>query len=180
MEPVTTGLSVERVGPSVLGGGLLDMLLSVDGERLPGSAARGVRRSRRAGPPWQPGSWRGLSTTTREAWLSLAFHLREPGPDRSGGVYHLDGRAVEDAAGLHCALGAALNGPGGYYGRCWNSLRDCLGGGFGVARPFALVWHDFAATERELPEVVDPATGRCLPEDVARLLEQWGVTVVRA
>ncbi|WP_051731603.1 barstar family protein [Kitasatospora phosalacinea] len=180
LDRVPTGLFAERVGPSVLGGGLLDVLLSVSPEQLPGSAARGVWWSWQAGPPRRPGSWRGLSTAAKGAWQSLALHLRGPGPDRSGGEYHLDGRGVEDATGLHCAIGEAVNGPGGYYGQEWNGLRDCLGGGFGVVPPFTLVWHDFAATERELAEETDPATGLRLPEDVARMLEQRGVTVIRA
>ncbi|GLW56249.1 barstar family protein [Kitasatospora phosalacinea] len=180
LDRVSTGLAVERTGPSVLGGGLLDVQLSVSPEQLPGSAARGVWRSWQAGPPQRPGSWRGLSTAAKEAWQSLALYLREPGPDRSGGEYHLDGRGVEDGTGLHCALGEAVNGPGGYYGREWNGLRDCLGGGFGVVPPFTLHWHDFAATERELAAERDPATGLGYPEELARMLEQHGVTVVRA
>ncbi|WAL73755.1 barstar family protein [Kitasatospora sp. YST-16] len=177
---VPTGLAVGRTWPSVLGGGLLDVLLSVSPDQLPGSAARTVWRQWQAGPPRQAGSWRGLGTAAKETWQTLALYLREPGPDRSGGEYHLDGREVEDVTGLHCAIGEAVNGPGGYYGREWNGLRDCLGGGFGLVPPFTLVWHDFAATEEELAADRDPATGLGYPEELARELERDGVTVVRA
>ncbi|QKW21466.1 barstar family protein [Kitasatospora sp. NA04385] len=180
MDRRAIGFDAEWTRPSVLGGALVDVLLTVDADALPGSAARPVWRSWRAGPPLRPGSWRGLSTAAKKAWQTLALDLREPGPDRSGGEYHVDGRAVEDEAGLHCAIGEALLGPGGYYGWGWDALSDCLGGGFGLVPPFTLHWHDFAATERELAEEHAPAGGLGYPEELARELERHGVTVVRA
>ncbi|MFJ1752257.1 barstar family protein [Kitasatospora sp. NPDC088134] len=166
------GFDVEWTRPSVLGGALVDVLLLTDAELLPGAAARPVWRQWRAGRPWRPGSWQGLSEAGKGAWQTLALHARPTGgTDRSGGEYHLAGAGVEDFTGLHCALGEAVNGPGGYYGREWNGLRDCLGGGFGGVPPFTLVWHDFAATERELADY---------PEEVARMLEGRGVLVRRA
>ncbi|RPE32737.1 barstar family protein [Kitasatospora cineracea] len=180
MDRRAIGFDVEWTRPSVLGGALVDVLLTVEADGLPGSAARAVWRQWRAGPPRQAGSWRGSGTAAKETWQTLALYLRGPGPDRSGGEYHLDGREVEDVTGLHCAIGEAVNGPGGYYGREWNGLRDCLGGGFGLVPPFTLVWHDFAVTEEELAADRDPATGLGYPEGVARELERRGVTVVRA
>ncbi|MEV7212797.1 barstar family protein [Kitasatospora cineracea] len=180
MDRRAIGFGVEWTRPSVLGGALVDVLFMVEADGLPGSAARAVWRQWQAGPPQQAGSWRGSGTAAKEAWQTLALHLHRPGPDRSGGEYHLDGGQVEDATGLHCAIGEAVNGPGGYYGREWNGLHDCLGGGFGVVPPFTLVWHDFAVTERELAAERDPVTGLGYPEELARELEQRGVTVVRA
>ncbi|MGW4807492.1 barstar family protein [Kitasatospora sp. NPDC004272] len=101
-------------------------------------------------------------------------------PGRSGGEYHLAGAGLRDGPGLHCAIGEALLGPGGYYGREWNGLRDCLGGGFGLVPPFTLHWHGFAATERELAGEGGPAAGSGYPEELAREMERHGVTVVRA
>lgn len=46
-------------------------------------------------------------------------------------TYVLDGRGVTDRAAFYTALGAALNGPGGYYGSNLDALADCLHGGFG-------------------------------------------------
>jgi RNAse (barnase) inhibitor barstar len=68
---------------------------------------------------------------------------RDGRPDRRAGrTYHLDGRYVTDVEGFYCAVGEAVNGPGGYFG--WNpdALDDCLRGGWGAATPFRLVWHD--------------------------------------
>ncbi|MFF0296954.1 hypothetical protein ACFYST_25015 [Kitasatospora sp. NPDC004614] len=180
MARVPTGLSIDGTSPSVLRGGLLDVDLSVSPGLLPGSAAREVWRQWQPGPPQQPGSWRGLSVAAKEEWQSLALNRRDPEPDRSGGEYHLAGAGVEDETGLHCALGEAINGPGGYYGRESMGFEDCLGGGFGAVPPFTLVWHDFAATERELAEETDLPAGRSYPEFLARAMEYRKVRVVRA
>ncbi|MFD7833949.1 barstar family protein [Streptomyces sp. NPDC059761] len=93
--------------------------------------------------------------------------------------HHLDGRFVTDVPGLHCAIAEALLGPGRYFGREWNAFKDCLGGGFGVAPPFTLIWHDFEIARRALADVVeDPEDGLSYFEDIVRLLERCGVTVV--
>ncbi|MFJ5923306.1 barstar family protein [Kitasatospora sp. NPDC092948] len=180
LDRISTGLHIDRTSPSVLRGGLLDVQLSVSPDRLPGPAAREVWRRWQPGPPEQPGGWRGLGAAAKQAWQTLALHRLDPGPDRPGGEYHLAGAGVEDVTGLHCALGEAINGPGGYYGREWNGLKDCLGGGFGPVSPFTLVWHDFAVTERELASEEDLAGEPSYPEDLARLLEGRRVRVVRA
>lgn len=98
--------------------------------------------------------------------------------DRSGGAYHLDGRHVTDVPGLHCAMGEAVNGPGGYYGREWEGLKDCLGGGFGVIPPFTLIWHNAAAARQALADAPGDLEGTLsYMDDVIRLLERCGVTV---
>ncbi|MFF4339868.1 barstar family protein [Kitasatospora sp. NPDC001540] len=179
---VSTGFDVEWTRPSVLGGALVDVLLSVDADLLPGSAARAAWRHWLPGRPRKAGSWRGLTAEQKQAWLLAALRVFHGfGPDRSGGEYHLDGAGVQDEAGLHCAIGEAIRGPGGYYGGGLAPLLDCLCGGFGVVPPFTLVWHDFATTERELAEASEgPVIAPGYPEELARALEQHGVTVVRA
>ncbi|MEV7345559.1 barstar family protein [Streptomyces sp. NPDC093544] len=59
-----------------------------------------------------------------------------------GTTCHLDGRHITDARGFFCALGEAVNGPGGYFGWGLDALNDCLRGRWGAATPFTLVWHD--------------------------------------
>ncbi|MFE5938650.1 barstar family protein [Streptomyces sp. NPDC056470] len=102
-----------------------------------------------------------------------------PRPDRFGGKHHLDGRFVTDVPGLHCAMAEAPLGPGPYFGREWNAFKDCLGGGFGVAPPFTLTWHDSEVASRALEDVVansEEVLSYC--EDIVRILERCGVTVV--
>jgi RNAse (barnase) inhibitor barstar len=77
-------------------------------------------------------------------------------PDRPpGGTYHLDGRFVTDVEGFYCAIGEAINGPGGYFGWNLDALDDCLSGGFGVHPPFRLAWHDSAVAREHLVDGYD-------------------------
>lgn len=41
---------------------------------------------------------------------------------------------------FYCAMGEAVNGPGGYFGATLDGLHDCLRGGSGITAPFDLVW----------------------------------------
>lgn len=59
--------------------------------------------------------------------------------DLSGSVYNLDGSFIDDIPSLYLALGEAINGPGGYFGACLDSLSDCLCGGFSAIPPFQLI-----------------------------------------
>jgi barstar (barnase inhibitor) len=47
-------------------------------------------------------------------------------PARS--TYFLDGRHVTDVDGFYCAVGEAINGPGGYFGWNTGAVDDCLRG----------------------------------------------------
>ncbi|MHA5050130.1 barstar family protein [Streptomyces sp. SD15] len=128
--------------PSTHGRGLVDLTLDPWSRRLP-------RAAREAWDLWwherqsEPNSWARCSVQGREFWLERARdRMNQYGPDRvPGATYHLDGRYVTDAAAFHCALGEALNGPGGYFGHDLSEVADCLGGGFGAEPPFSLVWH---------------------------------------
>ncbi|MFI9326120.1 barstar family protein [Kitasatospora sp. NPDC052868] len=65
-------------------------------------------------------------------------------------AYRLEGRGITDRAAFYTALGAALNGPGGYFGGNLDALADCLRGGFGPRPPFTLVWADADTARRHL------------------------------
>ncbi|MFF2039052.1 barstar family protein [Kitasatospora sp. NPDC058170] len=76
---------------------------------------------------------------------------RQPQPDHPAHpAYRLDGRGITDRVAFYTALGAALNGPGGYYGGNLDALADCLRGGFGPRPPFTLVWADAETARRHL------------------------------
>jgi RNAse (barnase) inhibitor barstar len=107
--------------------------------------------------PAEPGTWVPLDTHMRHEWLRLALadHRYAAVPDRpAGGVYRLDGRHVTDGNAFYCALGEAINGPGGYFG--WNAaaFEDCLRGKWGAATPFRLVWSDAEVARQHLGEEV--------------------------
>ena len=97
-------------------------------------------------PPEHPGEWADLSKEDRSHWLSAALERHrvaaEDGtraPDKPpGAVFVVDARQAVDLEGLLCAVGEAINGPGGYFGLSLLALDDCLFGGFGATRPFTL------------------------------------------
>ncbi|WP_330240155.1 barstar family protein [Streptomyces sp. NBC_00525] len=175
------GLAITGARPSVLGGTLVDITLTDGGDDRPSPATRPIWAEWYQGPPAEPNLWAPYDSRGRDAWLDLttrAWRMPAPRPDRSGGEHHLDGRFVTDAAGLHCAIAEALLGPGRYFGREWNSFKDCLSGGFGVTPPFTLTWRNSEIARRALADVVDdPKDGRSYFEDIVRLLEQSGATV---
>ncbi|MFF4414712.1 barstar family protein [Streptosporangium sp. NPDC001559] len=177
----TVGLDIDEARPSALGGTLIDITLTDGGSDRPPLIARPIWDTWYRGVPATPNQWAPYSAAGRRQWSHLAIH-RDMGarrPDRSGGVHHLDGRFVTDVPGLHCAMGEALLGPGGYYGWGWDAFSDCLCGGFGVVAPFTLIWHDADVARRALAEVVSDPEGRLSYfEEVVERLETCGVTVV--
>ncbi|MFJ1864262.1 barstar family protein [Streptomyces sp. NPDC088097] len=179
-------LAVSGARPSVLGAGLEDITLADGGGDRPPPAVRPVWEHWYRGAPTEPNQWAPYDARGRTEWLELttrAWRARSDAPDRTGGEHHLDGRFVTDVPGLYCAVAEALVGPGRYFGREWNAFRDCLGGGFGVAPPFTLIWHDSDVVRRAPAGVTAGVTAGpdgVLPlfEEVVRLLERGGVTVV--
>lgn len=134
--------------------GLVDLVvrlscgMAVPGSDLPWQLVRTGRLDR-------PGRWHDLDRTGRHAWLSVALTRQVSGsaPDKPAGAgYELDGRYVTDEDGFYCAIGEAVNGPGGYFGWNLDALVDCLRGGFGAETPFTLNWLSFE-TARALPRL---------------------------
>jgi hypothetical protein len=129
--------------PSARGPGLVDLTLDLWSERPP-LVAREIWELWGGGRPAQPNHWARCDAEGRRFWLRTALdnhvHGRQDRPP--GTTYHLDGHHITDEPGFFCALGEAVNGPGGYFGWGFDALSDCLRGRWGAAGPFALVWHD--------------------------------------
>lgn len=122
--------------PSALGAGLVDLRLPPLHDP-PGPAGRTVWDLWSTGRPPVPNLWAGHDRTE---WLRAALAHPAAGPDRPPHrEYRLDGTYVTDAGSFSCALGEAINGPGGYFGWNLDALADCLRGGFGATVPFTLV-----------------------------------------
>lgn len=109
----------------------------------------------RSGELDRPGLWHDLDAQGRLAWLSVALTrqvsstvLDKPEDE----TYELDGRFVSDEIAFYCAIGEAVNGPGGYFGWNLDALVDCLRGGFGAETPFTLIWRSFG-NARSLPRL---------------------------
>ncbi len=122
---------------------------------------------RDAGPVWA--QWRdGLPTERnrwahlpgrREGWLEAVVHRQTAVRDTPRTEVVLDGRFITDLASFYCALGEAVNGPGGYYG--WNTmaLLECLSHGFGTEGDYTLVWEHSAVAREHLATIVDTGGG---------------------
>lgn len=109
-------------------------------------------------PPDGTGTWRALSRTQRERWLVAARNRHFKWLKRRGGwkdadsgtIFCIDGSPIRDLPGFLCALGEAVNGPGGYFGLSLISLEDCLFGAFGVTLPFVLRIQNYDDCRRNL------------------------------
>ncbi|MBE1441250.1 barstar family protein [Paenibacillus sp. OAS669] len=104
----------------------------------------------RTAQPDQYNMWVNLTSSERLGWLEVirlfndfcsSSNNSNNKQDKSGEIYHLDGLHIKDRTSFFCALGEAVNGPGGYFGVCLDSLSDCLCGGFGARPPFTIHWN---------------------------------------
>jgi hypothetical protein len=127
---------------------------------LPHARAEWVWDTRRPGRPAVPNGWAALPVGDREAWVevSLMIHFRRilltypVLPEE----LQLDGRHVEDLASFFCALGEAVNGPGGYCGANLAGMSDFLQyASRPVAKRSRLVWREMAVAEQSLALGVD-------------------------
>lgn len=67
-------------------------------------------------------------------------------------TYVIDGAEVTGLDRFWPVIGAAVNGPGGYFGRNLDSLADCLRGGYGTPDDgdFAIEWRAHEASRQAL------------------------------
>ncbi|MGI5232828.1 barstar family protein [Actinoallomurus sp. CA-142502] len=148
---MVSGTIVSSV-PSALGDGLLDVTIASDACEPCPAGTRGILDLWFTGRPIEPNLWARYDRTLRHEWAGVALaHHRSDVPDQPAGtVFDLDGRFVTDIEGFYCAIGEAINGPGGYFGWNLGALDDCLGGKWGARAPFRLVWHDSAVAGEHL------------------------------
>ncbi|WP_241773924.1 barstar family protein [Micromonospora haikouensis] len=143
--------TIDTSEPSRIGTGLLDVTVNSEiGEPMP-TGILGILERWHNGRPAERNLWAGYGRELRHHWAGVALAHRSVAPDRPAGVtYDLDGRFVTDIEGFYCAIGEAINGPGGYFGWNLDALDDCLSGRFGAQTPFRLVWHDSAVAREHL------------------------------
>ncbi len=151
MGQVVSG-TVLAAGPSVLGAGLVDITTTA---RINGPLAANDRPLWdlwRAGGPVELNQWAELDRSDRYLWVRAAAAHRIHTADKpEGTVYHLDGRHVTDYDAFYCAIGEAINGPGGYFGGDAFWLHENAATGDGGATPgFRLIWHDSAVARAHL------------------------------
>ncbi|MEU6548511.1 barstar family protein [Streptomyces sp. NPDC046859] len=144
-------LTVIDVKPSASRAGLVDLTVTLWCENaLPG--AERPWELLRTGHLNHTGMWHELAPEDRHAWLSVALWSREyqsqgKSDAPAGQVFTVDGRHIVDRDTFYCAIGEAINGPGGYFGWNLDALDDRLRGGWGATTPFSLHW-DFSDEAR--------------------------------
>ncbi|SBT43585.1 barstar family protein [Micromonospora auratinigra] len=143
--------TVAAVAPSPLGGGSFDVTVDSDPQEPLPTAVLDILTRWHDGPPARRNMWSGYDRELRHRWLMVAAAHQSVVPDRPAGTtYDLDGRFVTDIDGFYCAIGEAINGPGGYFGGNLDALDDGLRGRSGAATPFRLVWHDSTVAREHL------------------------------
>lgn len=67
-------------------------------------------------------------------------------------TYVIDGSRVTGLEQFWKVIGEAVNGPGGYFGRNFDALADCLGGGMGTPDDgdFVFEWREHALSAQAL------------------------------
>lgn len=175
-------VTIVDVEPSARGAGLVDLTVTLWCENaLPG--AERIWDLVRTGRLDRAGIWHELAPEGRDAWLSVALwsreYQRQGKPDAPAGqVFTLDGRHIVDRTSFYCAIGEAINGPGGYFGWNLDALEDCLRGGWGATAPFSLRWDSSAEARTRLAERV-PTGDRdvSLFDLLLEIFEERGVSV---
>jgi hypothetical protein len=125
----------------------------------------------------EPHLWVTLSPGERREWLrrsrDLYFAAAHPLPQAAPGhVFELVGSSITDLTSFLCAMGEAINGPGGYFGSNLNAFEDCCWGGFGATPPFSVRWADASASKRALDHAAMAAWAREQLECLEQLAER--------
>ncbi|MEV0901065.1 hypothetical protein [Actinoplanes sp. NPDC049802] len=164
--------------PSAHGDGLVDLTLNRPIVDPLAGGDRALWDMWRSGGPTEPNLWAPLDRGGRRRWVRAAALHRSHEPDKPAGiVYHLDGRHVTDEDAFYCALGEAINGPGGWFGTDLFWVHECAATGDGATPGFRLIWHDSAVARAHLVPGYDRHTWRpaLTFDDLVRFLIREGV-----
>lgn len=102
--------------------------------------------------PREHNQWSSLDYAGKHAWLDACCLLGRrptaaPPPDQR---YTLEGEHIIDYPSFFLAMGEAIHGPTGYFGRSLDALNDCLRGGYDARTPFVLEWRAHEVARRHL------------------------------
>ncbi|QYN18871.1 barstar family protein [Amycolatopsis sp. DSM 110486] len=118
-----------------------------------------------SGVPVRKGEWLDLSLDQQESWLHVVQNSWFTTGHRAGrygddDIVHLDGAQISTKTGFYCALGEAVNGPGGYFGSNLDALVDCIRSSPAHKSLIGIRWDDFAASREALGiEFIDAVMG---------------------
>lgn len=102
--------------------------------------------------PRERNQWSSLDYAGKHAWLDACTlmgrpHTAAPPPNQR---YLLEGEHIIDYPSFFLAMGEAIHGPSGYFGRNLDALNDCLRGGYGAQPPFVIEWCDHEVARQHL------------------------------
>ncbi|MFE1594943.1 barstar family protein [Nocardia sp. NPDC058705] len=172
--------AVVEVDDSVaaMSGDRFDVRLTGIGSREWSSISAALWRERQVGGPTEMNTWVGLPRSGCREWLSVALaagsraQVDHQLTDRQAGVcYTLDAAHIDDEVSFFCALGEAINGPGGYFGAGLDGMADCLCGDFGATVPFSIRCDDWHGLVERL--------GKPFVDAVEEVFQHQGVKIVK-
>lgn len=140
---------------SLLGAGLADRKASFHGSACAYPYAGQFWRRRAGGKPTETGEWRRHPVEAHESWLHVVQSTwfatgHEAGRYGTDRAVVIDGLEMPRESSFFCALGEAVNGPGGYFGSNPAALDDCLMSSRLPSNPLQLTWRNFAASREQL------------------------------
>lgn len=95
--------------------------------------------------PTKKNEWAVYDEESKRDWLNIVslyndFYRIQQANKSVNHHFELDGTCIVDYSSFFCAIGEAVNGAGGYFGKNIYSMIDCIYGGYGALAPFTLVW----------------------------------------
>ncbi|MGW2095250.1 barstar family protein [Promicromonospora sukumoe] len=125
------------------------------GNRCEYPEAETVWRRWASGTALEEGEWVRWPVNYQSAWLHVVQNSWFASNRRAARygveeVVHLDGGQISTKSGFYCALGEAVNGPGGYFGSNLDALADCISSSYGEGPPVRIVWRNFRTSKESL------------------------------
>jgi RNAse (barnase) inhibitor barstar len=117
------------------------------------------------------GAWKNLPSEKVQGWLDAALRLGTYGDDVSNKIVTIDSKDMDCKDKFYCALGEAVNGIGGYFGRNLHALDDCFNGGFGIEGNFTLEWINHKLYKQKFPEYFKDITDVFLENNKSLVLQ---------
>ncbi|MFG3133301.1 barstar family protein [Streptomyces tendae] len=144
------------------------------GYTCPYVAAGAIWRRWASGGPLIKGEWVGYPVESHDSWLHVVQNSWfETGHAAKrygvGEICVIDGSQIVGEGSFYCALGEAVNGPGGYFGSTLDGLADCLASSRNASAPFKLVWEHFSGAQERM--------GASLAASAMDVLREFGVDV---
>lgn len=108
-----------------------------------------------SGEPLKFGEWAEWPKCLQNSWLHVVqnswFSMgKEPGRYGASASVRLDGSNIRGKSGFYCAIGEAVNGPGGYYGSNLDALASCISSEDGLGPLVDVSWENFQVSQKYL------------------------------